>query len=156
MLAALQARAYNRLADALEVAEAQSPHPCERLLNCCRTYLHFGLDEPVNYKLLFNYLHPRWEDHPDLVQAIDRTKHTRGMVPAQLVEQEYFIGDPVQIGYLVWTSMHGILSLHALNRSATNRTAETLFEAALACILARYATAKWAQWVADCGLKISA
>ena len=141
---ALCAEAFEHLVSYLAAGVSEIADPLERLKAIGRCYARFGLENPKEYKLLFmtdaafmaalfgEIAGNKDPDDPgerafqfvvDTVQA--------GM-DAGLIRR----GDPVMIGELAWTSVHGIVSLALTCHTALESPVEQLID--LSCdVLAR-------------------
>jgi hypothetical protein len=74
-------------------------------------YDAFARNHPEAYKLMFDVSQPNERDYPDLVRAGERarktlTRHLEGLRDAGLIK-----GDPLLIGTVIWSAMHGALML---------------------------------------------
>lgn len=111
ILAAVRARAFDQFSQALESAYDSNQAPIERSRAVGRSYETFARAHPEAYKLMFDVSQPNERDYPDLVRAGERarktlTHHLEGLRDAGLIE-----GDPLLIGTVVWSAMHGALML---------------------------------------------
>jgi AcrR family transcriptional regulator len=111
ILAAVRARAFDQFAETLENAYDSGSTPGERSLAVGRGYETFARNHPEAYKLIFDVSQPSEQNYPDLVRAGQRarrtlTRHLEGLRDAGLIK-----GDPLLIGTVVWSAMHGALML---------------------------------------------
>jgi AcrR family transcriptional regulator len=111
ILAAVRARAFDQFAETLENADDSGSTPGERSLAVGRGYETFARNHPEAYKLIFDVSQPSEQNYPDLVRAGQRarrtlTRHLEGLRDAGLIK-----GDPLLIGTVVWSAMHGALML---------------------------------------------
>jgi AcrR family transcriptional regulator len=105
ILAAVRTRAFNRFAEAMESARAR-PQP-----RSGNAYLDFALANPAGYRLMFDVSQPTFAEYPDLVQAMDRARHTMADGLRDLAAAGRFKGDVELAGYVYWSSMHGAVML---------------------------------------------
>jgi len=111
ILAVVRARAFDQFSDALEQAYDSGTNPIERSTAVGLGYETFARSHPEAYKLMFDVSQPNEKNYPDLVRAGERarktlTRHLEGLRDAGLIK-----GDPLLIGTIVWSAMHGALML---------------------------------------------
>ena len=116
ILAAVQARAFDRFAKALEAPFTQPGNAASRAVAVGEAYARFALAEPEAYRLMFEMALPDCGPYPDLDRAAARardsmTRHVRGLVDAGILE-----GDPELIGHVFWASLHGAVMLKLANK----------------------------------------
>jgi AcrR family transcriptional regulator len=111
ILAAVRARAFNRHAEALELALEQGETPLERANAVGRAYLDFALGHPEAYKLMFDIKQPNEAAHPELVEAGARSRATMTAHLKALIESGVVRGDPDLIGHMFWSALHGAIQL---------------------------------------------
>jgi AcrR family transcriptional regulator len=111
ILAAVRAAAFDRFAEALEKAFENSSDALTRSNAVGEAYVHFAFDEPASYRLMFDMAQPGEADYPDLVRAADRARRTMTAYVRPLVEQGILEGEPVLIGHVFWTVLHGAIVL---------------------------------------------
>jgi AcrR family transcriptional regulator len=111
ILAAVRAAAFDRFAGALEGAFEASSDPLARSNAVGEAYVRFAFDEPASYRLMFDMSQPGEADYPDLVRAADRARRTMTDYVRPLVDQGILAGDPVLIGHVFWTVLHGAIVL---------------------------------------------
>ncbi len=111
ILATVRARAFDLFSDELERAYAARTSPIDGSAAVGLAYEHFARTHAQAYKLMFDVSQPTEENYPDLVRAGERarktlTTHLQGLADAGLIK-----GDPLLIGTVVWSAMHGALML---------------------------------------------
>ena len=111
ILAAVRARAFERFADRLEAALAEPGAAQEKGLAVVAAYVRFALEESQAYRLMFDLSQPREADFPDLAAASRRARTTMTDYVRLLVEAGYYEGDPMLIGYVMWSALHGAVAL---------------------------------------------
>ena len=109
ILAAVRARGFNRIADAMERAQARlirkgghQPDPA---------YIDFALRNRATYRMMFDVNQPTAGNHPELVAAMDRARATMTEGWKQLEREGRFRGDVELAGRLMWAAMHGAVML---------------------------------------------
>ncbi|MCG5215568.1 TetR/AcrR family transcriptional regulator [Streptosporangium sp. KLBMP 9127] len=117
LLEAIYLRGFEALRDAL--AGDVDGDPIERIRAVAFAYRRFALADPARYALMFERPIPDFDPSPELRrQALGMTFELlvdalRAAVRARLVTSS----DPIRTSYLVWTVIHGIVSIeltHAL------------------------------------------
>ena len=112
ILAAVRARAFDRFAEALEIAYAGPGSVPERALAKRDAYVRFALGEPATYRLMFDLSQPTEDKYPDLVRAMGRARATMTSHVHDLVAEGFLSGDPELIGHVFWAALHGAVTLH--------------------------------------------
>lgn len=116
IVAFLRTRAFNRFAECLERAFARGDEPFARARAVGRAYLDFALENPGDYRLMFNMEQPVETGNTALAKASARatltvTRHVDDLVKAGIV-----VGDPAVIGRALWAAAHGVIVLHLAGR----------------------------------------
>lgn len=130
IFAAVQTAAFDRFANALEGAYHDDQPHSARLRALCWAYVHFALEEPYAYRIMFE-LDPA--QRPELPEEADRRswmfmhKAVEEAVAAGALE-----GDPDILAHLLWSGVHGLVALHLSGMLVMGRELEELIEALLA------------------------
>jgi AcrR family transcriptional regulator len=111
ILAAVRAAAFDRFAQALEEAFETSADALVRSTAVGEAYIRFAFAEPEAYRLMFDMSQPDEARYPDLVRAASRARRTMTDHVRPLVEQGVLEGDPVQLGHIFWSALHGAIVL---------------------------------------------
>jgi AcrR family transcriptional regulator len=109
ILAAVRARAFNRFAEAMEVAETK--RTVRRSAFTGVLYVDWAMANPAAYRLMFDTQQPTAGEHPELVAAMARARSTMTTVWKQLQADNTFKGDIEQAGHLMWAAQHGVVML---------------------------------------------
>ena len=113
ILAAVRARGFRRLGDAMEIAYAESSGDLAVRANAAgRGYVQFAFDNPQTYKLMFDFSQPNENDYPELVAAAERARAHMTQHLRELIAQGRVRGEPEFLGHLYWSAMHGPIMLH--------------------------------------------
>jgi AcrR family transcriptional regulator len=112
ILAAVRARAFDRFAEALEMAYAGPGTTVERSRAKRNAYVRFALEEPETYRLMFDLSQPTEDEYPGLVRAMARARATMTSHVRDLVAEGTLSGDPELIGHVFWAALHGAVTLH--------------------------------------------
>ncbi|MFO0641158.1 MAG: TetR/AcrR family transcriptional regulator [Polyangiaceae bacterium] len=103
-----------RVFTAYLVRSLAAPTPRERLLTMADEYLHFGLERPRDYRVIFmtepgELLSPRDVREapvpPSFQLLVDR-------VVECMTDGTIAPGDPAEVAVTVWAHVHGLLALH--------------------------------------------
>lgn len=126
ILAALRQREFGRIADTLEAALAQEPDTSKQLEALFHAYLHFAIQHPDSYRVMYNVEQPDSAQYTELEAEISRSaKPIRHVVNASLAAGT-MLGDPVNICYVLWAGLHGLISLHLAHLLGDKREIEEL------------------------------
>jgi AcrR family transcriptional regulator len=126
ILAAVRARAFNRHAEALELALEHGDTPLERANAVGRAYLDFALGHPEAYKLMFDIKQANEAAHPELVEAGARSRATMTAHLTAMIEGGVVKGDPDLIGHMFWSALHGAIQLQLAGMLSPPYDAERL------------------------------
>lgn len=111
ILAAVRARAFDAFSAALETAFATGKDVTARTAGAGRAYIDFAFAHPEAYHLMFDILHDVEGRYPDLARAEERARATMTRHIHPLVDAGILHGDPVLIGHVYWTALHGAVML---------------------------------------------
>jgi AcrR family transcriptional regulator len=111
ILAAVRTRGFNRFAEALEKARDSVSEPAAVGEAVCNAYLDFAVANPHIYKLIFDVNQPTRHEYPDLMAAERRARDTMSAWVKDQIEAGLIIGDPEEIGCIMWASTHGLIVL---------------------------------------------
>ena len=137
ILAAVRARAFDRHAQALEIARgAAADSPAARQANIGHAYVRFALDHPEAYRLMFDISQPDANAYPDLVRAGERSRGTMTAHLHDLAAAGLFHGDAEYVGRLYWAALHGPIMLHLSGMLDGPFDAQTLITGLTAAIAA--------------------
>ena len=133
LVAAVLARGFEGLRAA--TAAADDADPVERLLRCGRNYRRFALDHPQHYAAMFG---AGWAAAVPTEELVDRA----GAAFQALVDRVGYAvdrevlrpGDPVGTAQLIWSSVHGAVSLELAQLGQTADPAAS-YEALLRMLL---------------------
>jgi AcrR family transcriptional regulator len=116
IIAYLRTRAFTRFAERLEAAFARGRDPFARARAVGRAYLEFALENPDDYRLMFDLSQPNEREESPLAVASARATLTVTRHVDDLVKSGVIIGDPQQIGRALWAAAHGVIVLHLAGR----------------------------------------
>jgi AcrR family transcriptional regulator len=126
ILAALRQREYGRIADTLEAALAQESDTGKQLEALFRAYIQFAMEYPDSYRVMYNVVQPDSAQYTELEAEILRSAKPMRQVVNRSVELGTMFGDPVNIFYVLWAGLHGLISLHLAHLIGNKRDFEEL------------------------------
>lgn len=117
LLFAVCSQGFAQFTEALQHAYDTHPDPRERLNALAGAYLEFGLSHPLHYQMMFMQ-RSEWvlkaTDSKGQVQGSNSYTIQLGAVVEAMKAGVLRLGDPVETTNLLWSGVHGIVSL-ALN-----------------------------------------
>jgi len=111
ILAAVRTRAFDMFSEELERAYRNGATPVDRSNAVGMAYEHFARTHAQAYKLMFDVSQPHEDSYPELVRAGARARRTLTQHLEDLIAAGIIKGDPVLIGTVVWSALHGALML---------------------------------------------
>jgi AcrR family transcriptional regulator len=113
LLVAVATSGFTRLKARLEAIDATAPRSSvERLRRLGKEYVHFALENPAHYRLMYGKEAVIRLDHPELREAANaiyeqlvsviQIHQRRGGIKRQ---------DPRALAYVAWSAVHGLASL---------------------------------------------
>jgi AcrR family transcriptional regulator len=116
ILTVLKAQAFGRLADQLEMANALPGSPKDKGMAIGHAYRRFSLEEQTYYRLMVDLSQPGARTSPELDRQERRaraamTAHAQLLVTATMQDS-----DPELIAEILWSTLHGAVSLHLSGR----------------------------------------
>lgn len=120
LLAAVSAKGFAALAEAMGQAFANTPDPARKGAAIGVAYVTFALKHPARYRLMFGPAIPDKRRFPELVAAGDRSfGHCRAMVERRASDAERADTDLMERrAIIVWSMVHGLASL-LIDRTVT-------------------------------------
>ena len=126
ILAALRQREFGRIADTLEAALAQEPDSTKQLEALFSAYIDFAIQYPDSYRVMYTVAQPDSAQYTELEAEVSRSADPMRKVVNAAVEAGTMLGDPVNIGYLLWAGLHGLIALHLADLLGNKREIEEL------------------------------
>lgn len=114
LLAAVATTGFVRLRAALEAAVRDDSDSMDQFLHMGSAYVHFGMDHPALYKLMFasEELAAKHGEYPELQAAGDGAFELLTEMLARMQRSGFLrAGDPEADGLSVWAHVHGLTSL---------------------------------------------
>ena len=107
ILAAVRTRAFTRLADAMDAAEAKLS--TSDWIQPGEAYFEWAVANRDAYRLMF--IEPPTKDYPELGAAMHRARETMAAGWRRLQAQGRFSGNVEEAAHMCWTATHGVLVL---------------------------------------------
>lgn len=126
ILAALRQREFARITSTLNSALQSKQCVKEQLTALCRAYLQFAFDNPDSYRVMYNVEQPDSDQYSELQAEIQRSAEPMSQAVNKAVNEGVMIGDPINICYLFWAGLHGLISLHLAHMLGEKRDIEEL------------------------------
>jgi AcrR family transcriptional regulator len=117
LVAAIRTQTCNRLADALDGVAKNDRH---RAADIGDAYVRFARENPAAYRLMFDLEQPDTAAYPELAVAAARARQSMSGYVRELVEAGVLVGDPVELGYVFWAAIHGLIVLDLAGRIPAN------------------------------------
>ena len=132
LVAAIRTQAFNRLADALDGVEQNDRH---RARDIGDAYVQFARKNPAAYKLMFDLAQPDEAAYPELAAAAARARISMSAYVRELVEAGVLAGDPIELGYVFWAAIHGLIVLDLAGRIPADPGFEALRRRTLGALM---------------------
>jgi AcrR family transcriptional regulator len=132
LIAAIRAQAFGRLADALDGVEQDHRH---RAADIGDAYVGFARANPAAYKLMFDLAQPDEAAYPELAAAAARARVSMSGYVRELVDAGVLVGDPVELGYVFWAAIHGLIVLDLAGRIPADPGFEALRRLTLGALM---------------------
>lgn len=116
IFAVVCADALRRLLDACEVVRDQHAKGLAGSQAVGEAYFGFALDEPQAYQIMFGESRSLDAEYPELAAQLERNRLFFHDLTSGLIEDGILAGDPLTLGHLFWSGMHGAIILHLTGR----------------------------------------
>jgi AcrR family transcriptional regulator len=136
ILAAVTAAALDRFSKCLEVAFAGEAGAWERSAAVRQAYITFAFENPRAYKLMFDLPHPDVAGFEDLARAALRAEQIMTAPMELLVKNGLVSGDPLLLGRIFWSAIHGAVSLQLAGKLSSPPAFELVLENMLRILVA--------------------
>lgn len=128
ILAAVRARGFRRLADAVEEAARAERDPGRRLEALGRSYLRFAREEPHAYRVMYEISQQDEHRYPELVKQVQRSQQPMLDTVEDCVRAGVVHGDPLNVVHVLWAGLHGLNTLHLADKLHLGRDLDELSE----------------------------
>ena len=140
ILAALRQREFARIADKLEAVLAQEQDANKQLRALCHAYIAFADTHPDSYGVMYNVVQPDPAQYSDLEAEISRSAEPMRKVVNRAVSEGTMYGDPVNICYVLWAGLHGLISLNLAHMLGNKREIKELATVMISSLVAAAST----------------
>lgn len=112
LFAAIATRGFQELQDHCERASASTALPEAQLRAACRSYIDFALANPTVYQLMFGSVLEDFSDYQMLADAAESSYQVvLDLLETLRASRPELDLDATELGAVVWSAMHGIVSL---------------------------------------------
>jgi len=125
---AVRQAAFERFADSQAAAAASASTPIGRLHELARAYARFAVEEPSAYRIMFELNPPEASSTAWPSPAEHRSWTVMRDAVEQAIACGAIQGDPETLAHLLWSGMHGLVSLHLAGKLQLGRSLEDLIE----------------------------
>jgi len=129
IFAMVRAEAYRRFADGQEDAARSSSDPLARLLEMRTAYVRFALEHPDEYRVMFELAQESGDRYPDLVRESERAFAALERAVEQAVAAGVLSGEPRMLAHVMWSSVHGMVTLHLAGKLTLGISLDDLLRA---------------------------
>ncbi|NKQ52639.1 TetR/AcrR family transcriptional regulator [Amycolatopsis sp. K13G38] len=117
VLDALYERTFELLHDELSRLPHTSGNVVTDVLAYAHTYRGFALESPARYAFMFERAVPGYDPDPDLRKLARRSSYD--LLADRVAQGVPADADADTTGYLVWSTMHGLVSMELTHRART-------------------------------------
>lgn len=115
VLDALYERTFEMLHEKIRAVPPVSGDPAAGILALAHAYRRFALDSPARYAFMFEQSVPGFDPDPDLRAFAQRSSFD--LLVDRVAPVTPSDRDPNVTGYLIWTTMHGLVSVELTHRA---------------------------------------
>ncbi|MFQ5584818.1 MAG: TetR/AcrR family transcriptional regulator [Calditrichia bacterium] len=134
---ALIEEGFEKLIALQEAAEISYTEPVKRLEVLCRNYINFGRNNPEYYEIMFMLKQERMARYP--AEKYRRARRSLDILANALQEcskkSVIKVDDPFLAAHLIWTFMHGLVTLLHAKRIDHSIEEERIIEATIRQII---------------------
>ena len=126
--AAVRARSLDDFAEHHRARIEEITDPRERLLVLARSYIAYARERAGLFGLIFDMNQPDIGEYPALDASAGRAWWVLYQAVRQAAAAGVMAGDPVELAYMVWSSVHGLAALERAGVTGRRVSAEALVE----------------------------
>ncbi len=112
VFAMVRTAAYQAFGESQKNAYFSKDDILERLVELGTAYYRYAAENPLQYRLMFEFFQPDPVGYPALQEAETAAMKPLRTVVGELVEQGVFHGDPDLLTHVFWSAVHGVVSLN--------------------------------------------
>ncbi len=133
LIHALIEEGFERLTESQRAIEAAVVDPTERLRALCRNYIRFGLENPEYYEIMYHLSSERMARYP--AEKYRKARQSLEVLATALAEAtargKMKIDDPYLGANLIWSMLHGLVTLFQFKRIDKKIDPATLIDSAI-------------------------
>lgn len=137
LIHALIEEGFDKLIEIQEQTEVFAADPLERLKTLCRNYITFAMGNPEYYEIMFMLKPERMARYPQ--EKYRRARRSLEVLATALEECTASglmnVAEPYLEAHLIWSFMHGIVSLLQVKRIDRRIEPDTIVDAAISQIV---------------------
>jgi AcrR family transcriptional regulator len=126
IFAMVRAEGHRRFADAQQKAFSSSSEPLTRLFEMRSAYVRFALEHSDEYRVMFELHQEPEERHPEQARESHRAFALLEEAARQAIVARVLAGEPTTVAHLLWSSLHGMVSLHLAGKLTLGRSLDDL------------------------------
>ena len=123
ILAAVRASILERVCDMLEAVGRDQPDSVAWARAHTQAFVDFAFDEPHAYRLVYDLYQAENAQSPELLRANARSDRVMREYVEQLVAEGHLEGDPAELAYLYFATVHGLIGFRMTGRPFGTRDA---------------------------------
>jgi AcrR family transcriptional regulator len=131
ILQAVRANSFRRLTNHLDAATVDVGAPIERLRAEMFAFVAFALDEPNSYRSMFQTAPVLGVELPELTEETERAFAHAQRTGQSAVDAGVVVGDALTAYHVIWSFVHGLISLHLSGQFVRGRTVDEVLVAAI-------------------------
>lgn len=135
IIAAMRTRCYREFLEHHIEILGQVVEPREQLLALARGYARFARERPSQFSVMFELDHIEASEHMELRAAIRDSWDALFRVVQRCVEAGDMSGDERELTYLLWSGVHGVLTLAKTGKIAPGWDAEAIVEEMVSALM---------------------
>jgi len=112
VFAMVRTAAYQAFGESQQNAYFSKDNALERLTELGLAYYRYADENPLQYRLMFEFFQPDPVGYPELQEAETAAMKPLRTAVGELVEQEIFQGDADLLTHVIWSAVHGVVSLN--------------------------------------------
>lgn len=129
IFAMVRAEAYRRFADGQEAAFEAEKDPLQRLLSMREAYVRFALGHPAEYRVMFELDQEPGARYQELVRESERAFAVLEHAVRLAVDAGVLRGEPLTLAHVMWSSVHGMVTLHLAGKLTLGASLQDLLSA---------------------------
>lgn len=112
VFAMVRTAAYQAFGESQKSAYFSTDDAMERLSELGLAYYRYAAENPLQYRLMFEFFQPDPVGYPELQEAETAAMKPLRTAVGELVEQGIFHADADLLTHVIWSAVHGVVSLN--------------------------------------------